>query len=104
MIGALQQLLGVTATAIGSIRLPGRGESAEDVPNKTFDPNVVRDLFDQLSSALDELNPDVVEPIVCELAEYLGETELSVIRREVDAFDFEAAKNQLDALAKKRGL
>ena len=92
----LQRLLAVTVTAIENIRLP---EEENATPLKAFDPDVVPPLLEALSSALDELNPDAVEPLLNSLAAYIEETDLSPIRREVNAFDFEAAKEQVARLA-----
>ena len=105
MIGDLHQALEVTATAIANLRLPVADTDTDtDTDTKTFDPEVVRGLFGALLVALDELNPDAVEPVLIRLGEYIGVTDLATIQREVEAFDFYTAKDRVDALTKKLGL
>jgi hypothetical protein len=99
--GQLRWLLTEAVNAIAEI--VRNDESAPTAP-KVFDVEIALGLFGDLSSALEELNPDVVEPILIQLAEYLPKSDLMPIQRGVDAFDFDGAKAKTAALAEKLGL
>jgi len=75
--------------------------AVEVLQSREYDIEAVKELFSQLSDALQELNPDVVEPLLNELASYLGEKELNTVRRKVDSFDFEAAGEALEQVYNK---
>ncbi|CAK0739159.1 putative Histidine kinase [Gammaproteobacteria bacterium] len=66
-----------------------------------FNPETIRKLLEELLSALDELTPDAVEPIMLTLAEHLDKTDLVSIQDYVDAFDFDGAKEKTQILVRK---
>jgi len=47
---------------------------------------------------LEELNPDVVEPILNKLANYLEKSQLAIIQKKISNFDFDSAKQQIQIL------
>ena len=99
-IEALALSLAVAVSAIGELNLP----DAISVPLKPFDPAVVGRLVQELLLVLNELNPDSAEPVLTQLGEYISDVDLAPIRREIDVFDFDSAKNKMHSLAEKLGL
>ncbi len=97
----LNDSLNEAAAAIGKLRLP---VSPDLIKAKTFDSEAIGRLLGQLSSAMEELNPDAVEPILALLADYLSASDLAPISKSVDAFDFDEAQTKTLALAKKLGV
>jgi PAS domain S-box-containing protein len=97
----LRRALGEASTAINSLNLNTVGEST---PTKAYDVDVVKPLVDELISAMDEVNPDAVEPIMARLSEYLADKDLKMIQREVDAFDFDKAREKAEMLAENLSL
>ncbi|PHV11887.1 PAS domain S-box protein [Chitinimonas sp. BJB300] len=95
----LEQALRATTTAIGQLRIPDRGPDVASIAESGT--KSTGQLFAALLLALDELNPDVVEPILEELARYVSSAELAPIQRELEAFRFEAAKQEATVLACK---
>lgn len=61
-------------------------------------------LLEQLSVAMDELAPEVIEPILALLADYVAPSDLAPINKSVEAFDFDEAQTKALALAKKLGV
>ncbi|MBF0422605.1 MAG: PAS domain S-box protein [Magnetococcales bacterium] len=94
LLGDLDGAMGTAVAAIGGLHLasppPGTGlvTSAGDVPG----------LLSALLVALDQLNPDPVEPILVRLAEHVDEQQLFPIRRSVEAYDFEHAKQLVNLM------
>jgi len=66
---------------------------------KDFDLVAVQQLFQQLSLALDELNPDSTEPIMKQISEYVRRSDLAEIYHHIERFDFHSAKKELKKLA-----
>nr|WP_321271553.1 PAS domain S-box protein [uncultured Tolumonas sp.] len=66
---------------------------------KDFDLVAVQQLFQQLSLALDELNPDSTEPIMKQISEYVRRSDLAEIYHHIERFDFHSAKKELRKLA-----
>jgi len=97
-IQALKQPLNEVTEAITGFKYE---HAVEVLQSREYDIEAVKELFSQLSDALQELNPDVVEPLLDELASYLGEKELNTVRRKVDSFDFEAAGEALEQVYNK---
>ncbi|WP_394147684.1 PAS domain S-box protein [Shewanella atlantica] len=100
MIGELKSSLAKAVAAIDTLELP----EVEALPTKEFDAAVVSGLADELLLALDKLNPDDVEPVLTRLTEYVGGADLVPLHREVDDFDFDAAKDIANVLIEKWGL
>ncbi len=97
----LNDSLNEAAAAIGKLRLP---VSPDLIKAKTFDSDAISRLLEELSSAMEELNPDAVEPILALLADYLSASDLAPISKSVEAFDFDEAQTKTLALAKKLGI
>jgi len=70
-------------------------------PSKPFDRDAVTVLLFDLSSALSELNPDIIEPILDNLEQYIQMNELIDVKEQVEIFDFEKAKKKTILLAHK---
>ena len=92
----LNQSLELAVTSINKLELL---ENTKTNAVKPFDAKHIITLFNELLEALDELNPEVVEPVLKALADYIELDKLSKIRKELDAFDFDAAKTQAFTLA-----
>ena len=58
----------------------------------------IKTALQQLSIVLDTLNPDRIEPVLQEIEPYLESGELKTVRYEVDNFDFDAAKAEVEKL------
>ncbi|MBF0588174.1 MAG: PAS domain S-box protein [Magnetococcales bacterium] len=97
----LEQALQEVGAAIGQLRLPKVGDGE---PTKTFDAEIVQGLIIELLAALEALNPDVVEPVLKKISEFVSVSDLASIQRNVDGFDFDAAKEEAKALANQLNL
>ncbi len=71
---------------------------------KDFDAEAVKRLLSELTSAMDELNPDAAEPVMQKLADYIAMSDLKPIQTSLEAFDFDEAKNRVFALTDKFNL
>ena len=98
LIGVLRNSLNHVVSAIDEFELPTTTQTAQ---RKTFDKNAISQLLRNLYVTLEELNPDVTDPILSELNAYLEDRELAKIRLALDNFDFDEAVKQTDFLAKK---
>ncbi|MDT4291831.1 PAS domain S-box protein [Methylomonas sp. MO1] len=98
LIKTLDVALNAAVEAVHQLKLPSKPAA---VAATAFDAERVGSLLQQLNTALDSLNPDHVEPVLQRLGAFLAETELKAIRFEVDSFDFDAAKIQVNRLADK---
>ncbi|MDX8126728.1 PAS domain S-box protein [Methylomonas sp. OY6] len=98
LIKTLDAALNAAVAAIHQLKLPSKPVAVAAI---AFDADQVGSLLQQLNTALDSLNPDHVEPVLQRLSAFLDETELKAIRFEVDSFDFDAAKIQVNRLADK---
>jgi len=98
LIKTLDVALNAAVEAVHQLKLPSKPAA---VAATAFDAEQVGSLLQQLNTALDSLNPDHVEPVLQRLGAFLAETELKAIRFEVDSFDFDAAKIQVNRLADK---
>jgi len=97
----LHRVLEEAYSAINALNLDlGSGT----MPIKVFDADVMKPLMDELISAMDEVNPDVIEPVIDRMSEYVEEQDLKFIQREVDAFEFDEAKQKAIELAEKLNL
>ncbi len=83
--------------AISSIELPE--EYSEN--NELFDSGMVADLITRMINALDELNPEVVMPHVLAVEKHLGKPMLNSIRRNINNFDFDIAREEAIKLSDK---
>ncbi|MGN7613647.1 PAS domain S-box protein [Magnetococcales bacterium HHB-1] len=101
LLEQLQRVLNDAAQAIGGIQMP---DIATEQHDQVFDSDAVRSLLEALIPALDELNPDVAEPLLNDLVQYVSKEDLTLVQQALDAFDFDAAKGHVIALAEKHGL
>lgn len=95
-MGALDVALAKATTAIHRLQLPDA--PANLTATKPFGAEQLVDLLQQLQIALNALNPERAEPIVQQLASYLAETDLELIRHKIDCFDFDGAKSVVEQL------
>jgi len=94
----LQQSLDITITAIFNL---SQVQQQVSKPKYSFDKILVQKLMQKLMVSLDELNPDVIEPIMDKLTDYVTETDLLDIQTYLDAFNFDEAKCKTKTLAKQ---
>ena len=94
-LAALRSALADAAAAIARLVLP---ESSRSATPERVDREAARGLLERLLPALDQLDPDAVEPLITELAEQLGEAAVAPLRRGVEAFDFDEVKVCAEAL------
>lgn len=102
LLSSLQIALENVVMAINQLKSPVTLSTTS--ATKIIDQNAVIALIKKLLIALNDLNPDTVEPILLALENYLEETELTQIRYQIDNFDFEEATNRTHLLVKKLGL
>ncbi|MEO5376479.1 MAG: PAS domain S-box protein [Magnetococcus sp. DMHC-6] len=100
-LGALHHALQEAIAVIAKLHLATEGQSLSLLP---FDGAVMRELLRELTDALERLNPDDVEPVLEQISRYITKADLAPVKRCVDAFDFDAAKSQMIALADKIGI
>jgi CheY-like chemotaxis protein len=101
LLAELGASLDAAAVAVGKLGLPEVPALAEI---KAFDAEAVGKLLQQLSAALDELNPDAVEPVLALLAGYVAASDLAPVGKAVEAFDFDEAQTKTLELANKLGV
>jgi len=94
----LQQSLDITITAILNLN---QTQQQVSKPKYSFDKILVQELMQKLMESLDELNPDIIEPIMDKLTDYVAETDLIDIQTYLDAFNFDEAKCKTKNLAKQ---
>jgi PAS domain S-box-containing protein len=95
-ISLLDEALAKSVAAIQRLQLPDTLDGV--IASKPIDAEMLSALLQRLYIALDMLNPDSAEPIILELTPYLAEADLTAIRREIDGFDFDSAKNVVKQL------
>lgn len=83
--------------AVSSMDL--KQESGQEL--KDFDVDKVSEIFKLLLTSLKMLNPDEVEPVLSELSNYVQESDLNEIRKQVDAFEFDNAVLKVNELLRK---
>ncbi len=100
-LSKLHESLLEVAAAIAKLNI-----STDNLPVtvKDFDAEAVKRLLSELTSAMDELNPDAAEPVMQKLADYIAMSDLKPIQTSLEAFDFDEAKNRVFALTDKFNL
>ncbi|MFC1857463.1 transporter substrate-binding domain-containing protein [Thermodesulfobacteriota bacterium] len=86
--------------AVDSIRQLETVQDVEEMPKKEMDVPYLKALFIKMLAAFDEFNPNVIEPFLSELKEYLSQDQLSPIVKHMERFDFDGAKQETVTLAK----
>jgi CheY-like chemotaxis protein len=94
----LAHSLGRAEEAIGKLLLP---IDCLSTPATAWDSAEIVPLLAELSSALEQLNPDTVEPLLARLATLLSRSDLAPIASAVDVFDFDLAQVHTTALTSK---
>jgi PAS domain S-box-containing protein len=100
-LNALGQSLAQSSAAIAKLTIP---DEEAPVVMKPLDIDAVRVILNELTVALDQLNPDVALPVLDRLDVYVSPDDLASIRACLDAFDFEDAIAKAIALAEKLGI
>jgi PAS domain S-box-containing protein len=100
-LGLLHESLQQVGAAIAKLHDPYNCQVAVV---KDFDAGTVKQLLLEFSAALDALNPDVAEPVLLLLSEYLAKSDIEPIQLSLESFDFDEAKNGIYALADKLNL
>lgn len=94
----LAHSLGRAQEAIGKLLLPIDSLST---PVTAVDSAEIAPLLAELSSALEQLNPDTVEPLLARLGTMLSRSDLAPIASAVEVFDFDLAQAHTTALKNK---
>lgn len=97
----LKQVLDDACCAINQLNLSHLNQA--DQP-KTLDKEAMGPLLLELITALNTLDPDVIEPLLENLTQSMGNTKLQDIQREVDAFNFEGAILKTQEIAINLGI
>ena len=100
-IGSLANALEVVVESIGQLE---HIEKEEEPRRKALDPMRVSNLFKKMLLALEQFNPDAVEPYLNELRSYLPEQQTALITKQVDEFQFIGAKEETIKLARILGI
>ncbi|QTA79441.1 Two component system response regulator/histidine kinase [Desulfonema limicola] len=78
------------------------GQTADrGIVKQASDVSVPKNLFRKLLTSFEEYNPKAAEPILEELSRFLSSQQLEPIRRELERFDFDKAREETSNLAKK---
>ena len=80
-------------TAIVSIRQLEKKQEAK-AGLKDFDRPGIKKLMIKVLDALDQYNPQAIEPLIKELGEYISEDQLKFVIKYIDDLDFDNAKNE----------
>lgn len=102
LIPRLQEALKNATEAIKQLKIPVLKESCE--PTRGFDSKAVSRLLQKLLDMLEEDNPDVAEPVLNRLKEYVPLKDTVRVSKAIDDFDFDQAKAQTKILAEKLGI
>ena len=98
---ALQHALEEAQAAIGLLACVANDS---DAPTQPFDAEHVQRTMQTLLAELETLDPDAIEPVLAQLADYVAGTDLAPLRRAVDHFEFDEAKVMTRRLGAKLGL
>ena len=102
LILRLQEALKNATEVIEQLKIPVLKETGE--PKKSFDSKAVSCLLQELLNMLDEDSPDVAEPVLNRLIEYVPLNDMARVSKAIDDFDFDQAKAQTKILAEKLGI
>ncbi|WP_161782390.1 PAS domain S-box protein [Methylobacter tundripaludum] len=83
------------SAAIGQLQIP---KQIQNAPTRPFNAEEIGSNLQQLLVLLDELNPEIVEPLLQQLSTCLDESDFNSIHRKIDNFDFDAAKIEVQKL------
>jgi len=88
----LSTLAAALNTAVDSIRQLEAVQDVKEIPKKEMDVPYLTALFIKMLAAFDHYSPDVIEPVLSELKEYLSQDQLNPIVKHMERFDFDGAK------------
>lgn len=71
---------------------------------KIFDITHIKELLQQLLNSFKQYNPKVSEPYINKLVENFGQQKIEPINEQLSNFDFDRAKEETQALAKRLGI
>jgi two-component system sensor histidine kinase EvgS len=91
----LYQVMDSTVKAIAKINL---SRYSSPIKLTIAEPLVINKLMDSMALAINDYNPDSVEPVLDELRQYFSETQLRELSKAMDDFDFDEALNALTLL------
>jgi two-component system sensor histidine kinase EvgS len=91
----LYQVMDSTVKAIAKINL---SRYSSPIKLTIADPLVINKLMDSMALAINDYNPDSVEPVLDELRQYFSENQLRELSKAMDDFDFDEALNALTLL------
>ncbi len=95
-IQTLHQAIQDVVSRINSIK---QEDSTQSALLQTLDTETGKALFNNMISALDDLNPDSIAPLLDELASFIEAEKLAVIQQNINDFEFDDAKTAVIALA-----
>lgn len=98
--GRLHLFVAAMERAVASISQLWTMQKEENVPKKEMDLSYLTKLFVNMLAGLDQFSPDVVQPILIELKEYLPSARLRSIQDCLERYDFDAARQEVIALAR----
>jgi HPt (histidine-containing phosphotransfer) domain-containing protein len=98
--GQLSTLTEVLKTAVDAIRQLEAMHAVEETPKKEIEVAHLKALFIDMIAAFDQFSPDVIEPFLSELKEYLSQDQLNPIVKHMERFDFDGAKQETVNLTK----
>lgn len=103
-LSLLPYLADALARAVAAIDSFDLDENVPASPMKEMEPGLVYELLKEIMLVLDKNNPDLVEPIVLRLGEFMSVTDLAGITECIELFDFEGAKDEVFTLAERAGV
>jgi len=88
---------------ISAVEIISRLQIPQDAcaEKKQINLDRIKTIIEQIDLALEELNPDAVQPHIQELLQYLISKDVAPVQRAIDHFDFSDAKKELLILAER---
>ncbi|MDM8521789.1 response regulator [Desulfococcaceae bacterium HSG8] len=107
LIESLALALNSAVASIRQLAAPEPDYNSEEKPESPKDPGSfqkLRGLFRKLLNSFEEYNPAAAEPFLEELSNSLSQRQTGPIRKEIDRFDFDEAREQTVKLAADLGI
>ena len=95
LLPTLNKAFKTVSKAIKTIKLPNREHRL-----RKFDPHAVTLIFNDLNEALQEDTPEAVYPLLKKLDKYLSKDKTATLRKLVEDFDFDEAREAASLLAR----
>ncbi len=103
MESLIESLSNSLEIAIASIRRletePESETDASEYVKETMDLSGIKELFMEMPASFEEYNPKAVEPFMEKLGRFLSPRQLEPIKKRVDGFDFDGARDETLKLA-----